>query len=117
MQLDFQWDTWAMKPPLFVRPLSEDERIQLEADRRTVDACRVRRAPLVLASARGLSPTPIAQLVGWSVHTVRNVIPAFTTRGVEGLATQSHRPKPAKPVLDATACARLQPLRHQSPRL
>ena len=117
MQLDFQWYTWAMKPPLFVRPLTDDERIQLEADRRTVDACRVRRAHIVLASARGLSPKPIAQLVGCSVQTVRNVIHAFTTRGVEGLAKQSNRPKTAKPVLDATACDRLQHLLHQSPRL
>src|SRR5262245_22576524 len=59
------WYTWAMKPPMFIRPLTDDERIQLEADRRTADAFRVRRAQIVLASARRLSPKPIAQLVGW----------------------------------------------------
>ena len=117
MQLGFQWYTWAMTPPMFVRPLTDDERIQLEADRRTVDAFRVRRAQIVLASARGLSPQPIAQLVGCSVQTVRPVSHAFHTRGVEGLEKQSNRPKTAKPVLDATACDRLQHLLHQSPRL
>ena len=48
-----------------------------------------------------LSPKPIAQLVGSSVQTVRNVIQAFDTRGVAGLAKQSTRPKIVEPVLDA----------------
>ena len=106
-----------MKPPLFIRPLTDDEYRQLEADRCTMDACRVRRAQIVLASARGPSPQPIAQLVGCSVQTVRNVIHAFNTQGVEGLEKQSNRPKTAKPVLDTAHCERLQHLLHQSPRL
>jgi hypothetical protein len=65
MQLGLQWYTEAMKPPLFIRPLTDDERMQLEAARRTADACRVRRAQIVLARARRLSPKPIAQLVGF----------------------------------------------------
>jgi transposase len=106
-----------MKPPLFIRPLTDDEHRQLEANRRTADAFRVRRAQIVLASARRLSPKPIAQLVGCSVQTVRNVIRAFNAQGVEGLGKQSNRPKTVAPVLDATCCARLQHLLHQSPRL
>jgi transposase len=106
-----------MKPPLFIRPLTDDERIQLEADRRPADACRVRRAHIVLASARRLSPKPIAQLVGCSVHTVRNVLHAFNTHGVESLKKQSTRPKTVAPVRDDATCDRLQPLLHQSPRL
>jgi len=106
-----------MKPPIFIRPLTEAERIQLEADRRTADAFRVRRAQIVLASARKLSPKPIAQLVGCSVQTVRNAIRAFNTKGVAGLEKQSNRPKTVAPVLDATKCERLQHLLHQSPRL
>jgi transposase len=102
---------------MFIRPLTDDERLQLEAERRMADAFRVRRAQIVLASARRLSPQPIAQLVGCSVQTVRNVIHAFNTQGVEGLAKQSTRPKTVKPVLDATACDRLQHILHQSPRL
>ena len=117
MQLGFPWYTWAMKLPLFIRPLTDDERMQLEADRRTADAFRVRRAQIVLASARRLSPKPIAQLVGCTVQTVRNVIHAFNTRGVEGLEKQSTRPKTVVPVLDTATCDRLQHLLHQSPRL
>ncbi len=117
MQLGLPWYTGAMKSPLFIRPLTDDERVQLEANRRTADAFRVRRAQIVLASARRLSPKPIAQLVGCSVQTVRNVIHAFNTRGVEGLVKQSNRPKTVEPVLDAARCDRLQHRLHQSPRL
>ena len=106
-----------MKPPLFIRPLTDDERRQLEADRRTADAFRVRRAHIVLASARRLSPQPIAQLVGCTVQTVRNVLHALNTRGVEGLEQQSTRPKTIDPVVDAATCDRLQPLLPPSPHI
>jgi hypothetical protein len=59
----------------------------------------------------------MAQLVGCSVQTVRNVIHAFNTQGVEGLGKPSNRPKTVAPGLDATCCARLQQLLPQSPRL
>jgi transposase len=106
-----------MKPPIFIRPLSDDERLQLEADRRTADAFRVRRAQIVLASASRLSPKPIAQLVGCSVQTVRNVIPAFHTKGVEGLQKPANRPKTVAPGLDPSHGERLQHRLHPSPRL
>lgn len=117
MQLCLQWYTWGMKPPLFIRPLTTEERRQLEADRCSADAFRVRRAQIVLASAQHLSPKPIAQVVGCSVQTVRNVIRVFNTRGIAGLEKQSNRPKSATPVLDTAKCARLQDLLHHSPRL
>jgi transposase len=88
----------------------------LEADRRLADAFRVRRAQILLASARRLPPKPIAQLVGCSVQTVRNVIHALNTTGVEGLEKQSNRPKTVKPTLEAANCERLQHILHQSPR-
>lgn len=90
--------------------------MQLEADRRLADAFRVRRAHIILASARRLSPKPIAPLVGCSVQTVRNVLPALNTKGVEGLGKQSNRPKTVTPTLDAAKCERLQHLLHHSPR-
>ena len=116
MQLGRQGYTWAMKPPLCIRPLTDDERMQLEADRRLADAFRVRRAQIILARARRLSPQPIAQLVGCAVQTVRNVIHALNTKGVAGLGKQSNRPKTAEPTLDAAKCERLQHILHQSPR-
>jgi transposase len=105
-----------MTPSLYVRTLTNDERRQLEADRRTADAFRMRRAPMVLASARGLSPQPIAQLVGGCVQTVRNVIHAFHTTGLAGLSKPSTRPKSVESTLNATNAERLQHILHQSPR-
>ena len=105
-----------MKPPLYVRPLTDDERMQLEADRRTTDAFRLRRAQIVLASARGLSPQPIAQLVGGCVQTVRHVIHAFHTTGLACVTKQSTRPQSAAPILTAPKCEQLQHILHQSPR-
>jgi transposase len=105
-----------MKPTLYVRTLTDDERKQLEADRRTAEAFRMRRAQIVLASARGLSPQPIAQLVGCCVQTVRNVIHAFNTTGLACMSKPSTRPKSVESTLNATNSARLQHILHQSPR-
>ena len=55
--------------------------------------------------------------MGCSVQTVRNVIHAFNTKGMEDLRKQSNRPKTVEPTLDAANCERLQPILHQSPRL
>ena len=65
-------------------------------------------AHIVLASARRLSPKPMAQRVGCAVQTVCNVIHALNTRGVEGVEKQSNRPQTVEPVLDAAHCERLQ---------
>jgi transposase len=105
-----------MKPSLSVRPLPDEEHLQLEAERRVADAFRVRRAQIILASAHGCSPKPIAQLVGCCVQTVRNVITAFQTNGLGCLTKQSTRPKSVAPTLAPSPCARLQHILPQSPR-
>jgi len=105
-----------MTPPLDGRTRTDEERTQLAAERRASAACRVRRAQIILASARGLSPRPIAQLVGCAVQTVRNVIHAFNAHGLACVPKQSTRPKSVPPILDAANCERLQHMLHQSPR-
>jgi transposase len=90
--------------------------VQLEAARRTTDAFRLRRAQIVLASARGLPPHAIAQPVGCCVQTVRNVIHALHTTGLICLVKQSTRPKRVEPILNAPTCERRQHILHQSPR-
>jgi|SRR5215468_1982797 len=105
-----------MKPPIYVRPLTDEERTQLEAERRGTDAFRVRRAQIVLVSAGGLAAKPIAQLVGCAVQTVRNVIHAFDTQGLACVPKQSTRPKSVEAILNASDCERLQHILHQSPR-
>jgi transposase len=105
-----------MKPPLYVHPLSPKEHWQLEAARRSANGFCLRRAQIVLAGARGQSAKPIAQVLGCSVQTVRNVVRAFNAGGMSCLAKRSNRPKSAKPTLDAAQCEQLRHLRPQSPR-
>lgn len=105
-----------METPLSVRALTCEEQQHLQTYLRASDAFALRRAQIILASARGLSPKPICQQVGCSVQTVRNVIHAFNQHGVDCLSKQSNRPKSAHPVLDESKCERLKHLLHQSPR-
>src|SRR5215210_4234582 len=50
-----------MKPPIFVRTLSKEERKALEAGLRSSDAFVLRRCQILLASARGERPPRIAE--------------------------------------------------------
>lgn len=105
-----------MKPPLYIRPLTNTEHRALIVERRGSHAFHVRRAQILLASARGQSARPIAQQVGCSVQTVRNVIRAFNTGGLACLSKQSNRPKSVQPTLDEAKREHLRHLLHQSPR-
>jgi len=58
-----------MKPPLFVRPLTDEERHDLEVGLRSKHAFTLRRCQIVLASAQRHTPAQIAQAVGCSVQT------------------------------------------------
>lgn len=105
-----------MKDPLFVRPLTLGEKTQLEADLRSSDAFTLRRAQILLASARGESARAIADALGCCTQSVRNAIHAFEKEGLAALTRQSPGPKTAKPTLNDAKCERLKHLLHQSPR-
>jgi transposase len=105
-----------MKPPTFVRPLSEPERQAIQAGLRSPDAFTLRRAQILKASAEGRCPAQIADSLGCSTQTVRNAIRAFQDAGLDCLRAGSHRPVSARPELDDIACERLRALLHRSPR-
>jgi Homeodomain-like domain len=105
-----------MKPPLFVRPLTDEERHHLEAGLRSKNACTLRRGQILLASAQQHTPAQIATHVAWSVHTVRNALHACAQAGLVCLTEQSCVPRPVQPVLDAAKRARVHALLPQSPR-
>ena len=105
-----------MKPPLFVRPLTEEERCHLEGGLRSKQAFTLRRCHIVLASAQRQTPAQIATHVGCSVQSVRNALHAFAPRGVACLTAQSCVPRTVQPVLDAAKRECLHGLLHQSPR-
>ena len=106
-----------MKPPIFVRELSEKEREQLEAGLRSKDAFVMRRCQILLASARGKSPPKIAESLGCASQTVRNAVRAFNERGLDALTAGSSRPKRVHTAFDHRASAEaLREMLHHSPR-
>ena len=105
-----------MKPPLFVRPLTDEERAALRAGLRCPDAFTLRRCQVLLASADGLRPAEIAARFGGASQSVRNAIRAVAAEGLTCLREESHRPVSTRPEVDDAACERLRALRHRSPR-
>lgn len=105
-----------MKPPIFVRELSDEERQDLEAGLRSKDSFVMRRCQILLASARGKSPPKIAESLGCASQTVRNAIRAFNERGMEALTPGSSTPKRVYSAFDAESAERLRGMLHRSPR-
>ena len=105
-----------MQTPLFVRPLTADERATLETGLRSLSAFTVRRCQILLASAER-QPTPtIARAIRCTEQTVRTTIHAFHQRGLAVLRPLSSRPHTTSTIFDAGVCASLRALLHQSPR-
>jgi transposase len=105
-----------MRPPIFVRPLTDAERAQVEAGLRSSEAFVLRRSQIVLASARGERAPAIAHHLGCDDQTVREVIHAFNATGLAALRPGSRRPKTIHAAFDLPAAERLRALLHQSPR-
>src|SRR5512135_2987323 len=105
-----------MRPPLFVRPLTDEERAALRAGLHSSDAFTLRRCQILLASADGLRPAQIADRLGCASQSVRNAIRAFAAEGIDCLRQKSHRPRSVRPEIDESGCERLRALLHRSPR-
>jgi transposase len=105
-----------MKPPLFVRELTDSERQELQAGLRSREAFTLRRAQILLASADGQRPARIALQVGCALGTVHNTLHAFEKEGVRCLVEKKRGPKDAQPILDEAKSDPLQGILHQSPR-
>jgi transposase len=106
-----------MHPPLFIRPLSPEERGQLRAGLRSADTFTLRRCQILLASAQRQSPRMIARNLGCSKGTARNAIQAFHAEGLACLKPKSSKPHTARPFLTGNHAAALEDLLHHSPRL
>ena len=105
-----------MKPPIFVRPLSDQERLALKAGLRSPDAFTLRRCQILLHSADGHRPKEIAAAVGCCAQSARNAIRAFQADGLACLSEKSSRPKATRAVLDDAGRRRLREMLHRSPR-
>jgi transposase len=105
-----------MRPPIFVRPLTDAEREQVEAGLRSPDAFVLRRSQILLASARGERAPAIARALGCDDQTVREAIHAFNARGTAALRPGSRKPRTIRAAFDLPAAERLRALLHASPR-
>jgi len=105
-----------MRPPIIVRPLTEDERVQLEAGLHSDSAFVLRRSQIVLGSNRGEHAPALAQALGCDDETVRDVIRAFNERGVGVLERRSSRPHKLHSAFSEEAAERLKGILHESPR-
>jgi transposase len=106
-----------MKPPIFVRSLSNNEREALEMALRSKDAFALRRAQILLASSRGERSPQIAKNLGCSSQTVRDAIHDFNRRGLDALIAGSSRPKRTHATFEGDLKAEaLQGLLQRSPR-
>jgi transposase len=104
------------KAPLYVRQPTDAERKALEAALRSSDAFVLRRAQILLASARGELVSQIAPLVGFSGQAVRQVIHTFNQAGLAVLQQRSTRNHTLYYCFDTAAAQRLREILHQSPR-
>lgn len=105
-----------MQAPRFVRPITDPERLALEAGRRGADAFTMRRSQILLASAEGRHTPAIADGFGCRQQTVRNAIHAFNQTGLAALKRGSARPHTIHPAFDAAAAEGLRDLLHRTPR-
>ena len=105
-----------MQTPLFVRPLTADERATLETGLRSASAFTVRRCQILLARAEGQSTPTMARHLHCTDQTVRHAMHAFHQRGLAVLQPLSSRPHSPSTIFDAEACVALRALVHQSPR-
>jgi transposase len=105
-----------MKPPIFVRTLSKQERQELESGLRSSDAFVLRRCQILLASARREHPPRIAENLGCGSQTVRNAIHAFNERGLDALQAGSSRPREVHAAFDESGVETLREMLHHHPR-
>jgi hypothetical protein len=96
----------AMKPPLYIRHVTDAERAALEAGLRSSAAFTVRRCQIWLASAERQTPSRIAKIV---LH-------AFNARGLACVQHGSNVPITVEPVLHAEKRAQVRAILHQRPR-
>jgi transposase len=105
-----------MRPPIFVRPLTAEERQALEQGLHSKDAFVLRRCQILLASARGERAPRIAQYLGIDDQTVLDALHAFNTSGLSSLQKKSSRAHRTRLVFGPEQAERLRALLHRSPR-
>ena len=105
-----------MRPPVFVRPITDEERTALERGLRSSEAFVMRRSQILVASARGQRVPQIVRSLGCDDQTALNAIHDFNKRGLSSLTPGSRRPKAIHTAFDEEGAEQLRHILHQSPR-
>jgi transposase len=105
-----------MRKPLFIRPLSEQERQALQRGLRSADAFVLRRCQILLANSAGQHAQQIADQLQCDDETVRRAIKAFNSHGLAALQPSPSRPHHTRDTFTETSRARLGQIVRQSPR-
>ena len=105
-----------MRPPIFVRTLTEAEQQALQKGLRSKDAFVLRRCQILLASARGARAPRIAEQLGCDDQTVLDALHAFNASGLASLQKKSSRAHRTRLVFAPAQAERLRALLHRSPR-
>ena len=105
-----------MRPPIFVRTLTDDERAALEKGLRSKDAFVLRRCQMLLASARGERAPRIAAYLGIDDQTVLDALHAFNAVGLACLQKKSSRAHRTRLVFGPQQAERVRALLHRRPR-
>lgn len=105
-----------MRPPIYVRPLTDAEHHTLTASLRSNDAFTMRRSQILLASARGATVPQIARSLTCNEQTVRNAIHTFNRAGLAALTPGSSRPHTTQAAFTPAAAEQLRAMLHRSPR-
>jgi transposase len=106
----------AMKPPIFVRTLSKEERKRLEVGLRSKNTFTLRRCQILLASSRGDEVPQIARNLGCGQQTARDAIHDFNERSLDALEPGSSRPKRIQAAFDEKSAEAVREILHRSPR-
>jgi transposase len=97
--------------------LTDEERERLEVGLDGQELYEVRRCQILLASDRGEWAPHIAEMLGCTDQTVRNVVREFEQVGLAACLTRgSSRPRTIQRKVDEVADEQLRALLHQSPR-
>lgn len=105
-----------MKTPIYVRPITDDERQALEASLRSSEPFVLRRSQIILSSADGERAPKIAESLECSSQSVRNAIRAFNQSGLDALAQGPSRPRTFHPAFPGEAAEQLREMVEHSPR-
>src|SRR6266705_1880127 len=105
-----------MRIPIFIRPLTEDERQHIQKGLRSSDAFVLRRCQILTSSARGERAPAIARQLGCDDQTVCNVIHDFNAEGLAVLQAGSSRPHRLRTAFSDEAAEQMLDLLHHSPR-